>query len=165
MDNGGIIGPTNTVSSGGNKVTVQTSNGNITTQPGTTRANVLVVAGGGGGGDSGAGAGGLVFIESASICAATAYPAVIGGGGSAGNNGMNPGYGTVGTDSTFFGLTAKGGGRGAASNVAGQDGGSGSGGGGTDAGSNLAGGATTQGCQPGNSGTFGFGNAEYLPLT
>ena len=81
MDNGGIIGPTNTVSSGGNKVTVQTSNGNITTQPGTTRANVLVVAGGGGGGDSGAGAGGLVFIESATICAATAYPAVIGGGG------------------------------------------------------------------------------------
>ena len=72
---------------------------------------------------------------------------------------MNPGYGTVGTDSTFFSLTAKGGGRGAASNVVGQPGGSGSGGGGTDGGSNLAGGATTQGCQPGNSGTYGYGYA------
>ena len=149
MDNGGIIGPTNTlISRGGGTTTVKTSNGNITTQPGTTRANVLVVAGGGGGADSGGGAGGLVFIKRATICGATAYPAVIGGGGNAGVNGQ-PSFGTAGNCSTFFCLTAKGGGRGTSSNTAGQPGGSGSGAGGTDAGSNLSGGTASQGSQPG----------------
>ena len=53
MANGGIIGPENKTSFGKDKVTSQTSTGDLTTQPGTRIADVLVVAGGGGGGWSG----------------------------------------------------------------------------------------------------------------
>ena len=35
MANGGIIGPVNTISTGGNTVTTKTSSGDITLQPGT----------------------------------------------------------------------------------------------------------------------------------
>ena len=52
MANGGIIGPENKTSFGKNKVTSQTSTGDLTTQPGTRFVDTLVVAGGGGGGGS-----------------------------------------------------------------------------------------------------------------
>ena len=66
MANGGIIGPVNQTSFGKDTITTKTSSGNLTTQPGTRVAQVLVVAGGGGGGGTsqyvskgGGGAGGL----------------------------------------------------------------------------------------------------------
>ena len=48
--NGGIIGKTNKTSFGKCTVTVKTSSGNITAQPGTKVVQALVVSGGGGGG-------------------------------------------------------------------------------------------------------------------
>ena len=48
--NGGIIGPVNTISAGGNNITTFNCTGTITTQSGTTLVHTLVVAGGGGGG-------------------------------------------------------------------------------------------------------------------
>ena len=61
--NGGIIGKKNSTSFGKCKQTVKTSNANITTQPGTRIAKVLIGAGGAGGGNNmggGGGAGGLI---------------------------------------------------------------------------------------------------------
>ena len=56
--NGGIIGKKNSTSFGKCKQTVTTSNANITTQPGTRVAKVMIGAGGaGGGGGAGEGIG------------------------------------------------------------------------------------------------------------
>jgi hypothetical protein len=49
MANGGIIGPNIVTSFGGCTVTVKTSSGTLTTQPGTRLVSYAVVAGGGGG--------------------------------------------------------------------------------------------------------------------
>jgi len=46
--NGGIIGVSNKASFGKCTVTTKTSSGTITTQPGTTVVQALIVAGGGG---------------------------------------------------------------------------------------------------------------------
>jgi hypothetical protein len=48
MANGGIIGPVNIISSGGNLITSTTATGSttLTTQPGTRLVTALVVAGG-----------------------------------------------------------------------------------------------------------------------
>ena len=92
MANGGIIGPciASTLSFGKNTVTSKTSDGTVTTQPGTTLVDFLVVAGGGGGGSGsagpgggggGGGAGGFRTFSSVSVCGATPYPATVGGGG------------------------------------------------------------------------------------
>ena len=51
--NGGIIGVSNKASYGNCTVTIKTSSGDITTQPGTRVVETLIVAGGGGGGGSG----------------------------------------------------------------------------------------------------------------
>ena len=88
MANGGIIGPVNTISTGGNKVTSTTGTGSttITTQPGTRVIQSLVVAGGGGGGynvGGGGGAGGFRCGE-ISVCGATSYPITVGAGGAGG---------------------------------------------------------------------------------
>ena len=113
MSNGGVIGAPNPQSLGGCKVTIKTSGSStITTQPGTTIANVIVVGGGGGGGGApgsygcgagGGGAGGVVSVQNLSVTGGTGYPVTVGGGGA---------IATVGTDSTGFCLTAKGGGYG-----------------------------------------------------
>ena len=78
--NGGVIGKTNKSSFGKNTVTIKTSSGCVTLQPGTRIIKTAVVAGGGGGGGgySGGGAGGLQNIE---INASGSVPTVIGGGG------------------------------------------------------------------------------------
>ena len=46
MANGGIIGPVNIISSGGNLITSVTATGTLTTQPGTKLVQALVIAGG-----------------------------------------------------------------------------------------------------------------------
>ena len=114
----------------------------------STSIDVLAIAGGGGGGQSGGGAGGLIVSDAKSISAGT-YPMVIGTGGAAGVAGLN---------TTCFGHTANGGGRGGLNNdTAGGSGGSG-GGSGRDYGTA---GSATQGSGAGFTG-YGFngGNAS-----
>jgi len=82
--NGGIIGKSNKTSFGKCTVTVKTSTGCVTLQPGTRFVKSLIVAGGGGGGTSygsGGGAGGARNIE---INASGTVPVVVGGGGAGG---------------------------------------------------------------------------------
>jgi len=113
------------------------SNGTLNVT-GTLSLKVLVVAGGGAGGyDSagGGGAGGLVYNDS--FTASGIYNVVVGSGGIAGGLGAS----TSGTDSSFDGMTAKGGGVGADYRHAGTAGGSGGGGSGDGT---YAGGASTQ---------------------
>ena len=106
----------------------------------------LVLAGGGGGGrggGAGGGAGGL--LQGSTSLTPGSYPIVIGTGGPGAT--VDNTSGTPGNDTTAFGLTAKGGGRGAGgASIAGGPGGSG-GGGSQPAG---AGGAATAG--QGNNG-------------
>ena len=88
MANGGIIGPINIISRGGNKVTSVTSNtpSAVTTQPGTKVVKALIVAGGGGGGDdasAGGGGGGTRNLE-IQTQGNTALGAVVIGAGGAG---------------------------------------------------------------------------------
>jgi len=115
----------------------------------STTVDVLAIAGGGGGGaQAGGGAGGLIVSDAKSITAAT-YPIVVGTGGLATASGLN---------TTAFGHTANGGGRGGMSNdTAGGSGGSG-GGSGRDYGTA---GSATQGSGVGFIG-YGFngGNAS-----
>ncbi|MDB5195566.1 MAG: hypothetical protein JWO84_750 [Parcubacteria group bacterium] len=111
----------------------------------TGSVNVLIVAGGGGGGfnrGSGGGAGGMLASSSA-ISSGTGYAVVIGQGGHKETSAV--GDQTNGGDSSAFGITAVGGGRGQhASGGNGFSGGSGSGG-------------ATSGS--GGSGTSGQGNS------
>lgn len=131
---------------------------------GSTKADVLIVSGGGGGGGNlagGGGGGGLVFISSTnnSALTETAYPISIGGGGAPGGPASNGGNGT---NSTGFSLTAVGGGGGTAAGSSPTAGAPGGSGGGASGGNNPeigVGGTATQPTQPGNSGTYGFGNA------
>jgi len=137
----------------------------FTVPTGLTSINVLVVAGGGGGGSAndivgsdgggGAGAGGLVYVPAYSVTPGQSISGNVGSGGptSPGYGGA-PGFGVTGQDSTFGNLTAKGGGFGVPpANTAGQGG---SGGGGGYAGATQ--GSGIQPNQPGQSGTYGFGN-------
>ena len=120
MANGGIIGPTQTVTAAiPETITSVTSSGTHTVQPTTTKANILVVAGGGGGGGTtpggsgsgGGGAGGLRNLSCISV--SSPFPVTIGGGGS----GSSTGNGSTGAVSTFViactTYTASGGGYGA----------------------------------------------------
>ena len=135
------------------------------TSPGTFTASgvpgiveILVVAGGGGGGSGyyggGGGAGGLIYIPTFSISAGS-YPVTIGGGGLGVPGSFESGpAGNSGTDTTFSTLlTAKGGGGGGGRSAVALPGGS-SGGVGLPGSSPAA----SQPLQPGNSGTYGFGN-------
>ncbi len=118
--------------------------------PAAAAADYLIVGGGGGGGRSyGAGGGAGGMLTGSGSIAQGSYPIVVGtGGAGAAVNGA----GTTGNDSTFSGLTAKGGGGGGSSGVAGKIGGSG-GGGGSSYGSGTAG----QGNNGGSSNTYGGG--------
>ena len=124
--------------------------------------DILVVGGGGSGGKNiggGGGAGGLVYKPAQAITASS-YGITIGGGGvytapsGPGNNGGDSVFDTAGVTNT---LTGKGGGAGGghappASGVVGGSGGADGGGSGSAA-------AANQTSQPGDSGTYGFGNA------
>ena len=117
MANGGIIGPINDPVAFTITSTTQsfTASGTFTSQAYQTTAVVMLVAGGGGAAGrygGGGGAGGMVLTPACGITVSplTAYPIVIGAGGP--SSGPTPFAGFQGTDSTGFGLTAKGGGGG-----------------------------------------------------
>jgi len=117
----------------------------------TRTVEVLIVGGGGGGGSNlggGGGGGGVVYMPAVNITSGTNYSIVVGDGGNSNTNGQN---------STAFGATAAGGGKGGIyDNVNGTAGGSG---GGAGANNNLLnqGGATSGNSLGTNSG-FIYGN-------
>jgi hypothetical protein len=128
---------------------------------GNNQLEYLVVAGGGGGGNAtgtnwgagGGGGGGGVLSGSATAIAQT-YPVFVGFGGSGGPQGARDNSGSNGSNSTAFGLTAIGGGKGGNANFNGNSGGSGGGAGYV---ANRQGGAGTAG--PPRQG-FNGGNAN-----
>jgi hypothetical protein len=136
-----------------------TSSGEFVVSSGSKNVEYLVVAGGGSSragshatGTGGGGAGGL--IDSSVTTPAQTYSIVVGAGG-AGASGA--GNGSNGADSSAFGQTAIGGGRGAAyNNFAAGDGGSGGGGGYVP----TAGGSGTAG--QGNAGGTGQGGNDRV---
>ena len=142
--------------------------GTFSVPSGLTTVDVLVVAGGGSGGGSesnsagGGGAGGLIYRPAFPVTPGGSVSYTVGNGGAGGpaTTGSN------GQDSVFGGLTSKGGGRGSIqggspepSTAIGLPGGSGGGSCFAAAGSGQTVGSTgTQPQQPGDSGTYGFGN-------
>ena len=135
-----------------------TSSGTFSVPSGITAVDVLVVGGGGGGGGNvgaGGGAGGLVFRPGFPVTPGGSVSVTIGDGRNSG-----PGDGQTGEDSVFGTLTAKGGGGGGGPAQIGLNGGSGGGGGNNTGNPPIgAGGQGIQATQPGDSGTYGFGNA------
>lgn len=159
--------------SGGTEITVGstkyhkfTSSGTLTITGGTLELMVIMGAGAGGAGGEtagGSGAGGIIY-QTGRFLTSGSYAFVMGNGGASAcgrNQGVN------GQDSTFDGLTCKGGGySGAKGAVYGSDGGSG-GGGGNGSGTGTGSPSQTAGTQPsqaGDSGTYGFGNGS-LPVS
>jgi hypothetical protein len=130
-----------------------TSPGTFSVSGSSGTVDVLMVAGGGSGGNfgGGGGAGGLIYYPNMPLIIGS-YSVVIGAGGPASS--QPGGDSTFGTNPSPQYLVAKGGGRGlSASDV--QDASGGSGGG---EGRSTTFGPGTQASQPGNSGTYGFGN-------
>tara|TARA_R110001592_G_scaffold135870_1_gene352442 strand:+ start:1736 stop:3349 length:1614 start_codon:yes stop_codon:yes gene_type:complete len=142
-----------------------TSSGTFAVPTGVSSLDVLVVAGGGSGGNNhgaGGGAGGLVFMPAHPVTPGGTVSVTVGCGAAAPSNfpGTPQGQpGSIGQDSVFGTLTAKGGGRGGGGGASpGKPGGpGGSGGGGSGSGSS-AGGPGIQSTQSGDSGAYGFGN-------
>ena len=128
--------------------------------------NLLVVGGGGSGGGAysgGGGAGGLVYISDYEVKNGVIYDITIGDGGAGvccesvqGNTGGDTVF-NVNAEGAGNTITGKGGGGGAGSST-GSAGGSGGGGAGNSP-ARTSPGAATQGSQPGDSGTYGFGYA------
>jgi hypothetical protein len=142
------------------------SSGTFSVPSGVTSLDVLVIAGGGGGGGAiqtntkggGGGAGGLIFRPGFPVTPGGSIPYSIGSGGPGGPAANS---GTQGTDTTFGTLTAKGGGWGGGWNnesSAAQPGGSAGAKTTNDTTTSYGPGTGTQPSQPGDSGTFGFGN-------
>ena len=136
---------------GNYKLFTFTSNGTFTVT-GSGNIDILVVGGGGQGGlpssavsnyGGGGGAGGLVWYTGFKVEAGD-HSIVVGNGGAQTSSGSGNRRGNDGSDSTAFGLTAKGGGGGGGQGgqPAGRDGGSGGGGGYAS-----AGGSATQSSQ------------------
>ena len=123
---------------------------------GISAVRAVVIAGGGGGGyviGGGGGAGGMIDIPSFSVTPGGSVSGTVGGGGGGGGGRTSPG--SNGGNSTFGSLTAIGGGGGASWDVNGQPGGSG---GGSTNDTSQSAGTGTQPSQPGDSGTYGYGN-------
>ena len=144
---------------GGYRIHIFNASG-IFTSYGVTTADVLLVAGGGGGGQDnagGGGAGGLIFRPGMTISNGEKVVVVGNGGMGATIANVLP---TNGSNSTFNGLTAIGGGYGGSGDSGEQyptSGGSGGGGQG-EVSSGRTGASGTQTSQSGDSGTYGFGN-------
>ena len=117
----------------------------------------LIVAGGGGAASGGAGAGGLIE-EAVHAVTAQTYPVVVGDGGPGQVVKIGHTGGTVGGDSSFDTITAKGGGPGASgwADADGHPGGSGGGGSSNGAGNSNGGTAT-----PSGQGNDGGGNGNH----
>jgi len=140
-----------------------TSSGTFSVPSGVTAVDVLVVAGGGTGGQQhggGGGAGGLIFMPDYPVTPGGTVSVTVGCGGQ-GSTSSVPGPASIGQDSVFGTLTAKGGGGGSYgpdNPIGGKIGQPGGSGGGAGYQQNTPGPAT-QPTQPGNSGAYGFGNA------
>ena len=146
-----------------------TGSGTFSVPSGVSAVDVLVVAGGGGGGQrhsGGGGAGGLIYRPAFPVTPGGSISYTVGSGGTGAPTSQgpesfpSPAHGGRGQDSTFGSLSAKGGGGGPI-----QGGGpaspsttvpGGSGGGGAYQGGTAGTGIQPQ--QPGDSGTYGFGN-------
>jgi hypothetical protein len=119
--------------SGSFKIHTFTTSGDFTVLFAGNASEVMVVGGGGGGGrqhGGGGGGGGLVYASGSIEFSSGIFPVVIGGGGAGGGD-----VATNGSNSTFNGYTAYGGGYGGRYGdggiyASGSDGGSGGGGGG-----------------------------------
>jgi len=141
-----------------------TGSGTFSVPSGVTAVNVLVVAGGGSGGcdtGGGGGAGGLIYRPAFPVTPGGSVSYTVGGGGSYSPVVPNGQNGNSGQNSVFGTLTAQGGGGGVSGGLGTQgmsSGGSG-GGGRRDQSSTL--GTGTQPQQPGDSGTYGFGNPGW----
>jgi len=141
-----------------------TGSGSFAVPVGVTAVNVLLIGGGAGGGGrvgGGGGAGGYVEMPGFPVTPGGTVSYSVGGGGGGGGPSQQ---GNDGTPTTFGSLTAIGGGGGGGdNNQAGRAGGSGGGtqyGGNPDNPGDAGGpGPGTQPAQPGNSGTYGFGNS------
>ena len=132
-----------------------TSSGTLTVPSGLTAVDVLVVGGGGGSAhhhDGGGGGGGLIYRPGFPITPGSPISVTVGNGGIGGPQGNT----TVGQDSVFSTLTAKGGGSGSPGTPGNGIGGSGAGG--THSPGTQPGRPGIQPTQPGDSGTYGFGN-------
>jgi hypothetical protein len=130
-----------------------TSPGTFTVSGLAGTVDILMVAGGGAGGGfgGGGGAGGLIYYPNMPLLIGP-YSIVVGAGGTTTSI---PGEdSTFGTNPSPQYLVAKGGGRGLSGSLI-QDASGGSGGG---EGRSTTFGPGTQASQPGNSGTYGFGN-------
>jgi len=141
-----------------------TGSGSFSVPTGVTAVDVLVIAGGGSGatnggdGTGGGGAGGLIYRPAYPVTPQGTISYSVGAGGTSVPSGNT--NGNNGQDSTFGGLTAKGGGYGGTDSAnAGGPGGSGGGAGVGGQNNGNPGGTGTQPQQPGDSGTYGFGNA------
>ncbi len=139
-----------------------TSSGTFATPTGVSTVDVLVVAGGGGSNyhhGGGGGAGGLIYRPGFTVTPGTPIAVTVGAGaGTTSNQPTAP----KGQDSVFSTLTAKGGGGGNTEGSGGNGGPNGPGGSGAGAGYNPSHngspGQAIQPTQPGDSGTYGFGN-------
>lgn len=137
------------------------TSGSWTAPTGVTNVKLALLAGGGGGGNGGnsagsgggGGAGGLIYdTVGISVTPGTSYPVVIGAGGASNTNGSN---------STFAGLTAIGGGGGRYYSN-GNAGGSGGGAGSYGSGTVFTGGAGTTG--QGNKGGDYTPGGQYMTV-
>lgn len=132
------------------------SSSTFTVPSGVTEVNYFMAAGGGSGGDTaggGGGGGGVLTDTNFSVTPFASLPVVVGAGGLTG--------GHNGGDSTFSGLTAIGGGKGANNGAVGSAGGSGGGGGSDSSSGTFAGGSATGG--QGSAGGTGKGDGtSYL---
>ena len=142
---------------GNNNLAATQFNWTYSTAVGDVSASILVVAGGGGGGKrhgGGGGAGGLVLADVTQLSSGTTYTVTVGAGGAGGGTGSTPTKAANGTNSTFFGFTALGGGGGSSFNGSpdglASDGGSG-GGGAKDSPASVADETGASGTQPSQS--------------
>jgi hypothetical protein len=119
-------------------------------------ADILVVGGGAGGGagkGAGGGGGGVCYLTGGSLTAGTSYTAIVGAGNAGGNLSGAP-IGINGSNSTFFGITANGGGGGGSDYISTKNGNAGGSGGGATRDGTV--GAANQGT---SGGATGYGNA------
>ena len=160
---GNATGTTNT--DGNFTIMTITGSGNIVIDGGDISAEVLAMAGGGAGGagysspnqGGGGGAGGLFYQASRTITSGT-KSVTIGAGGNGVSSYGDWAVGNNGGDTTFDGLTCKGGGRAGAGNSSGAAGGSGGGGGGRACCGGKGGGSATQNNLGTNTGGTGYGH-------
>jgi hypothetical protein len=138
-----------------------TGSGTFSVPSGITAVDVLVVGGGGnGGGTGGGGAGGLIYRPAFPVTPGGSVSYTVGAGAARNNNSNGWPIPAKGQNSVFGTLTALAGGQGGAwqTDVPTAQINGGSGGGGSVSSPVQTGGQGLQSQQPGDSGTYGFGN-------